>query len=285
MAGKLAESKFLMINLKEKINQVRKNIIEVTVKNGAGHIASSLSTVEVLVALYYEVMNIRNIKPSNPEWENRDRLIFSKAHGCYALYSILSDIGFVPREEWDNFYKGSSLAGCTERNEEYGLEVGCGSLGHGLPMAVGIAFGAKLQNKSYRIYCIVGDGELQEGSMWEAIQFAVKHKLSNLTVIVDNNRLQAMDFLQDVLTENGVTDDIERKMSAFGFTVKTSDGHDISKITSILEEWKNDKNLTRPQVLVANTIKGYGLKCMENIPKFHFRLPTEEELKMGNRYE
>ena len=155
-------------------------------------------------------------------------------------------------------------------------------MGHGLPIAVGIAFGAKLQNKKYRTYCIVGDGELQEGSAWEGIQFAVKHNLSNLTVIVDNNRLQAMDFLENVLTPKGIEDDIERKMSAFGFETQQCNGHDIAEIIHSLDNWKNSE---KPKVLSANTIKGYGLKCMENIPKFHFRLPTEEEIKLGKRYE
>ena len=139
----------------------------------------------------------------DPQWPERDRFVFSKSHGCYGIYAILSDIGYIRREDWENFYNGSFLMGCIERSIEHGIEVGCGALGHGLPIAVGIAFGAKLQNKKYRVYCVVGDGEMQEGSMWEAIQFAVKHELSNLTIIVDNNGLQAMDFLENVLTVKG----------------------------------------------------------------------------------
>ena len=126
---------------------------------------------------------------------------------------------------------------------------------------------------------------MQEGSNWEAVQFAVKHSLSNLTLIIDNNKLQAMDFLENILTVKGKTDDLERKMEAFGFELETCDGHNLEDISSIIEKWvKNQTNICAPQVLVANTIKGYGLICMENIPKFHFRLPTEDELKMGNRY-
>jgi Transketolase, N-terminal subunit len=153
-------------------------------------------------------------------------------------------------------------------------------------MAVGIAFGAQLQKKRYRVYCIVGDGEMQEGSNWEAIQFAAKYKLSNLTVIIDHNTLQAMDFLKNVLTMEERRDDLQRKMKAFGFETKTCSGHNIKDISSLIEKWiKNQKNLVAPQVLIARTTKGYGLKCMENVPKFHFRIPTEDELKMGNRYE
>jgi transketolase len=127
---------------------------------------------------------------------------------------------------------------------------------------------------------------MQEGSNWEAIQFAVKHKLSNLIAIIDHNTLQAMDFLENILTLEGRNDDLQKKLRAFGFEAKACDGHNIKNIISVIEKWvKNQINLTAPQVLIANTVKGYGLKCMENVPKFHFRIPTEEELKLGNRFE
>lgn len=268
--------------LKAKAHQIRKNVIQVAMKNGAGHIAPSLSSVDILTALYYRAMHIAE----DPKWEDRDRLFFSKAHGCYGIYAILVDIGYLAKEEWDNFYQGSSLPGCIERNVEVGIEAGCGSLGHGLPMATGMAFGAKLQRKSYRAYCIVGDGELQEGSNWEAIQFAVKHKLSNLTIIIDHNGLQAMDFLHNILTPNDKKNDIQKKMRAFGCVVKTCNGHNMRSIVTALRGlMKNGQRLSAPQVLVANTVKGYGLLCMENIPKFHFRLPTADEMEMGKRYE
>jgi transketolase len=267
--------------LVQKANKIRKDLVEIAVKNGAGHIAPSLSSVDILTALYYRIMNLS----PDPEWEGRDRLIFSKAHGCYALYVILSDLGFIPRENWENFYKGSCLAGCMERQTNQGLEAGCGSLGHGLPIAVGTAFGAKFQNKKYRTYCIVGDGEMQEGSNWEAIQFAVKHQLSNLTVVIDHNRLQAMDFLNNILTPRR-KNDLQKKMRAFGFLVKTCNGHHMEDILAVMGEWLNNlQSLSAPQVIIANTIKGYGVLCMENVPKFHFRIPTEEELKKGKRYE
>ena len=159
--------------LRKKSNEIRDEVIQVSVRNKAGHIAPSLSCVDILVALYYDVMSY---KPENPLWEDRDRLVFSKGHGCYALYAILADKGIMPQKEWKEFYAPlSSLSGCIERRPEYGIEASCGSLGHGLPISVGIAFGAKLQNKNYHTFCIVGDGELQEGSTWEALQFAVKH--------------------------------------------------------------------------------------------------------------
>lgn len=255
--------------LKKKADKIRKEVVEICAKNGAGHIAPSLSCIDILVALYYDLM------------EPKDKLVFSKAHGCYGLYAILADLGHIPKKEWESFYAGSSLTGCSERNVEYGIEAGCGSLGHGLPQAVGIAFGAKLQGKKFRTYCVIGDGEMQEGSNWEAVQFAVKHELSNLTVIIDGNGLQAMDFLDNIMTVKYVRNDLQRKFRAFGCYVETCDGHNLEEIISSV---KNLIEYRQPQMLVADTIKGYGLYCMENIPKFHFRIPTEEELKEGNRY-
>ena len=267
--------------LYKKANEIRDMVVQVSLKNGAGHIAPSLSCVDILTALYYRIMNISD----DPTWDQRDRLILSKGHGCYSLYAILADIGYIKKEDWLNFYNGSFLSGCVERNIKCGLEASCGSLGHGLPIAVGIAFGAKIQGKQYRVYCVVGDGEMQEGSMWEAAQFAVKHKLSNLTVIIDNNRLQAMDFLDNVLTPKGKDDDLYRKMQVFGFEVKTCNGHYIQEIISVIEDLKKKEQIVeRPQCIIANTVKGYGLLCMENVPKFHFRIPTQEELKIGCRY-
>jgi transketolase len=266
--------------LKNKADYIRKAVVDVCVMNGAGHIAPSLSAIDILVCLYYNILKINE----SPTWEIRDRLVFSKAHGAYGLYAILSDIGYIPRDEWLNFYKGGTLPGCVERNTNFGIEASCGSLGHGLPIATGIAFGAKKTGKDFSVYCIIGDGEMQEGSNWEAIQFAVKHELNNLVLIVDNNRLQAMDFLDNVLTVKNMNDDLSKKLDAFGFNVYRCNGHVID---DLLENFnsiiRSDNN--KPSVLIADTIKGYGLCCMENVPKFHFRIPTEEELNMGKRYE
>jgi len=265
--------------LRKKADQIRHNVIDVSIENGAGHIAPSLSCVDILVALYYNVMNY---KPSDPRWDKRDRLIFSKAHGCYALYAILADKGVLPKKEWNSFYSPqSTLLGCMERRLDYGLEAGCGSLGHGLPMAAGLAFGAKLQNKQYRIFCVIGDGEMQEGTTWEAIQYAAKHELDNLTIIVDDNRLQAMDFVVNVLDRS--TGDKIKRLKGFGLCPVICDGHDAVKLARVLKT-ANKPSLKAPGVIVAQTIKGYGLKCMESIPKFHFRTPTPEELKLGRTY-
>lgn len=271
-------NKFSLEELAEKADFIRKDVLEICSKNGAGHIAPSLSCVDIMVSLYYHVMNLS----ADTEWEDRDRLVFSKAHGCYGLYAILADIGYLQRKDWETFYKGSFLTGCVERDLPIGIEASCGSLGHGLPQAVGVAFGAKMQGKKYRTYCIVGDGEMQEGSNWEAMQVAVKRQLNNLTVVIDQNNLQAMDFLDNILTPSDKTDDLQRKFEAFGFLVKSCDGHNIKDVTDIFNGFiENKDGQSRPQVMIAKTVKGYGAKCMENIPKFHFRVPTEEELRGG----
>lgn len=266
--------------LKQKANEIREDVLSVGICNKAGHIAPSLSCVDILTALYYDVMKY---DAENPFWDKRDRLIFSKGHGSYALYAILADIGIMPKKEWKKFYtQESSLSGCIERRVKYGIEASCGSLGHGLPIAVGISFGAQLQKKKYHTFCIVGDGELQEGTTWEAIQFAVKYKVGNLTIIIDSNRLQAMDFIVNVL-DNDVGDKIAR-LKGFGLAPIICNGHDVNDLARILKNAKSAKN-SRPNLIIAQTIKGCGLKCMENVPKFHFRIPTEEELSMGKTYE
>lgn len=263
-----------------KANQIRDEVIEVSVKNKAGHIAPSLSCVDILVALYYRVMSYR---ASDALWEGRDRLVFSKGHGCYALYAILADLGILPKNEWKGFYTSESpLLGCVERRPENGLEAACGSLGHGLPMAVGIAFGAQMQKKKYRVFCVIGDGEMQEGTTWEALLFAVKYKLDNLTVIIDSNRLQAMDFIINVLDAH--KRDNAKRLKGFGLTPIICNGHNAVKLAKCIRSDKASRKKI-PKVIIAQTIKGFGLKCMQNIPKFHFRIPTAEELSMGRTYE
>ncbi len=260
--------------LQNKANFIRQNVIEFAVANQAGHIAPSLSCVDILVVMYYEIMNY---DPRYPLWEGRDRLIFSKSHGCYALYAILADLGLIPAELWRDFYKNpDGLWGCAERKPEYGLEAGCGSLGHGLPMAVGLAFGAQQQHLTYHTFCIVGDGELQEGTCWEAIQFAVKHQVDNLTIIVDHNRLQAMDFIVNIMDRTD--EDLLHRLEGFGLAPRVCPGHDVEQLAQQIRESKANRRNT-PNLIVAQTVKGYGLKCMENVAKFHFRVPTEAELK------
>lgn len=267
------------LSLTAKAHAIRDEVVRIAVKNQAGHIAPSLSVVDILVALYYKILSCDR---ENPLWEDRDRLIFSKAHGCYGLYAILADIGMLPRKEWESFYTPeSSLLGCMERRPEFGLEAGCGSLGHGLPMAVGIAYGAQLQGKHYHTYCVMGDGEFQEGSVWEAILFAVKMEVNNLTIIVDHNRLQAMDFIVNVLDRE--EKDLAKRLKGFGLSPFICPGHEVEELVACIQAAQNDPSPV-PRVIIAETVKGFGLKCMENVPKFHFRIPSDDELAMGKSY-
>jgi transketolase len=216
-------------------------------------------------------------KTDEPLWGNRDRLIFSKSHGAYALLSILAEIGALPKEEWENMgTPRGKLTGCIERYPEWGIDAGCGALGHGLPIAAGIAFGLRRREMESFVFCLTGDGELQEGSNWEALQFAVKHNLGRLITIVDRNRLQAMDFIENIMDKT--PDDIKRRFEGFGLEVFSCDGHDVLKIIETLKTMRTSKPDV-PKVLIAETVKGKGFKCMKNVPKFHYRAPTKEELE------
>ena len=238
----------------EKAKQIRDDVIRVAVKNGAGHIAPSLSCIEILVELFYRAMK--------PE----DKFILSKAHGGYGYYSILADKGLLPKEVWESF----DLPGCVERKPQYGILAGCGSLGHGLPMAVGVSWGLKLKRADGRVWCLLGDGECQEGTTWEAVQFAVHHKLDNLTIIIDDNNLQAMDYTEDV-----IRGDLGRRFYGFGLVPwRIGDGHSFNRLRQALRATKP----TTPHLVIAHTIKGKGLPFMENIPMWHFKVPEKHEL-------
>ena len=259
-------------NLILKAKYIRDEVIRVACKNNAGHIASSLSCIDILVSLYYHIMwpFDAQVWPYNKEaWDNRDKFILSKAHGCYGLYAILTDLGIMPREIWEDMGKSMSiLKGCCIYKPEWGLDAGCGSLGHGLSIAVGLAYSAKLQNKKYNVYCLVGDGELQEGSNWEAIEFACRQHLDNLILIVDINGLQAMEETPYN------TFDIGDRLVAFGFDYNIINGHNMEELIVM-----PGISFGNPRAFLCKTVKGKGLKCIENKPEFHYRIPTIEELK------
>lgn len=225
--------------MREKTEFLRRDLMRVACKNNRGHIAPSLSCLEILVALKYKVM------------QREDVLIFSKAHGAYGLYAIEADQGRIMQDKWENF----DLCGTYD---------GLGALGHGLPIAAGIAFGRKLQNKPGHIFVLVGDGELQEGSNWEALAFIKHHSLTNITIIVDHNRLQAIEPIQDVLRQ-----DLGRQFYGWGFTAVDIDGHDLDLLCEYLSG--------HLRVIIAHTTKGNGYPAMEDVAKFHYRIPTEEE--------
>ncbi|MDI3481775.1 MAG: transketolase [Tepidanaerobacteraceae bacterium] len=248
---------------------VRQDIIKMIGKAGSGHPGGSLSIVEILVSLYYEVMNI---KPEDPRWEDRDRLVLSKGHGCPALYSVLARRGYFDTDELATLRRlGSILQGHPDMKKTPGIDASTGSLGQGLSVAVGMALGAKLKRKGYRVFCIIGDGEMQEGQIWEALMASIHYKLDNLTIILDHNKLQ-IDGPNDTVMSLG---NINDRMTAFGFDVYDVDGHDFDVLIKTL---RSENNAGRPKFIIANTVKGKGVSFMENQVGWHGKAPNAEEV-------
>jgi transketolase len=242
---------------------LRSLIIRMIKVGRRGHIGSAMSLVEILRALYD---NFLTFNPLKPFWENRDRLILSKGHGCLALFAILADKNFFPIENLDTFCEPKSiLGGHPEFGKVPGIEASTGSLGHGLPIGVGMAIAAKLNNKNHKIIVITGDGELNEGSNWEALMSASKHKLNNLCLIVDYNKIQSYGSTFEVLD----LEPLSKKLISFGFQVMEVDGHNIKKINICLNTFKN--NLAIPTAIICHTIKGKGISFAENNPNWHHK--------------
>ncbi len=259
--------------LKLKAVQIRKHIIEMLYRAKSGHPGGSLSAVDALVALYFIHMNHTPKKPNNP---NRDRFILSKGHAAPALYSVLAECGYFPIEELKNLRKaGCMLQGHPVCTYVPGVEASTGSLGHGLSFAIGVALAGKLDEKTYNVYCMLGDGETNEGQVWEAIAVAAHYKLDNLTAMVDRNFLQIDGNTEDVLRLESVKD----RWSAFGWNVIETDGHDIEKILDALDKAKKYKN--KPSVIILETIKGKGVSFMENNVDFHGVPPNEMERNLA----
>lgn len=252
---------------------IRKKTIALSCRTGAGHLAPALSTVEMLTVLFREFLNF-NL--DDPRDETRDRFILSKGHGGYAYYVILNELGLVPDAELETFYTDqSSLTGCLSMRPDYMIEVSTGSLGHGLPIAVGMAMSFKAQGKPNRVVCVVGDGEMQEGSNYEALQFAYRYKLDNLLVIVDANGLQAMDSIANVAMDNTKLAELLKVYAEDNF--HTVDGHDEKQLeTAMRTFFAPSVTKTGFSLLYCRTIKGKGIEFMENMAKYHFRCPTED---------
>lgn len=260
------------MGIQEQIKELRKTIFLTAYKGNTGHLASAFSVIEILYVLYFG--GILKYDAANPDWEERDKLVMSKGQGSLALYSVLSKAGFFPKEELDTFCRpGSKLGGEPRLGDIPGVEASTGSLGHGLSYAVGIAMAYKIQKKENHVYVVIGDGECQEGSVWEAAMAAKNFKLDNLTVIMDNNKLQAMGTVKELM---GI-DDWSGKWKEFGWHVINVDGHDVGQIENAL---KKQCVKDTPTMIIADTIKGKGVSFMENVPIWHFRMPNEEELKI-----
>ena len=259
-----------------KAKDIRKDIIEQLYLAKSGHPGGSLSIADILAVLYFDEINI-DVK--NPKWENRDRVILSKGHTVPALYAVLCEKGFFEKEELKKLRKlNGILQGHPNMNETPGIDMSSGSLGQGLSIANGMAISAKMDNKDYRVYCILGDGEIEEGQNWEAAMAANKYKLDNLCVIVDNNNLQIDGTIEEVMSSYP----IDEKFKSFGFNVICIDGHNIDEIKQAFKEARNTKG--RPTCIIAKTIKGKGVPFMENKVEWHGKAPNEEEYNEAIKY-
>jgi len=260
-------------DLKKIACQVRRQILSLVYKTKGPHIGSSFSCVEILVSLYFKFLNV---SPKNPLDLNRDRFIFSKGHASPALYAVLHEIGFLTEADLDGFaVNGGIFEQHPNRNSAKGIEVSSGSLGHGLSVGAGMALAAKKDKASYRVCVLISDGELNEGSTWEAILFSAHHKLSNLLLVVDYNKMQALGFTKDTLE----LDPLHAKFESFGWACREVDGHQFPSIVEALDQFpfQNDK----PSVIIAHTIKGKGVSFMENSLYWHYNCPNEDEYNLA----
>ena len=259
--------------LKQIANDVRKGIIEAVYSGKSGHPGGSLSITDIMTVLYFNEMNIN---PEQPKDENRDRLVLSKGHCAPALYSTLARRGFFESQELKTLRNiESRLQGHPDMKNIPGVDMTTGSLGQGLSSANGMAIAGKLDNKDYRVYCILGDGEIEEGQVWEAAMASSKYKLDNLCVIVDNNNLQIDGTIEEVMSSYP----IDEKFRSFGFQIINIDGHDIDEIIKAFEVAKNVKG--KPTCIIAKTIKGKGVSFMENQVGWNGKAPNEEQYRQA----
>ena len=255
--------------LTQKAKEIRKDIIEAVYNAKSGHPGGALSIADILAVLYFKELRIDE---KNPRWEDRDRLVLSKGHCSSGLYAALAERGYFEKEKLKTFRKlDSILQGHPDLNQIPGVDMTSGSLGQGLSVANGMAIAGKMDNKDYRVYAILGDGEIEEGQVWEAAMTANKYKLDNLCVIVDNNNLQIDGTIEEVMSSYP----IDEKFKSFGFNVINIDGNDIEQIINAFDEAKQVKG--KPTCIVAKTIKGKGVSFMENKVEWHGKAPSEEE--------
>ena len=256
--------------------QIRLDIIEEVYSAKSGHPGGALSAADILAVLYFHEMNINEKKPN---MENRDRFVLSKGHASAALYATLANRGFFSRDILKTFRNiNSNLQGHPDKNKVPGVDMTTGSLGQGLSVANGMAIAGKLNKQDYRVYCMLGDGEIEEGQVWEAAMAAAHYKLDNLCVIVDNNNLQIDGEISKVMSSYP----IDNKFASFGFEVMNIDGHDIDEIIKAFEVARNIKG--RPTAIIAKTIKGKGVDFMENQAGWHGKAPNEDEYNRAINY-
>ena len=269
-------NKALEIKLDERSKYLRRLIIQTLESGKRAHLGSAMSIVEIIRVLYDDFLNINS---NNIKDINRDRFILSKGHGCLALYALLADKNFFNKDELLKFcHFDSILGGHPEHGMVPGVEASTGALGHGMPIAVGMALAAKIQKRKNKIIVLVGDGELNEGSCWEAAMSASKHQLTNLTVLVDYNKIQSYGFVKDVLDPEPLID----KWISFGFSVNEINGHDVNQLKENLN--KLPFNKLQPNLIICHTIKGKGFKFAENQPTWHHKSNLSES-EISDMYE
>lgn len=258
------------MNLEQISKEIRKSILYMNTRSSASHSGTALSTVDILTVLYFKIMNI---EPNSPTKRNRDKFIMSKGHGSSALYATLAERGYFDKTLLNGFYlDGGKLPGHLDKDAVAGVEVSSGSLGHGLSIGLGMAIANKVDKLENHVYVMCGDGELNEGSVWEAIMFAPQQKLTNLTLIIDYNKLQGYGKTNEVIN----LEPLGEKLSSFNWDVIEIDGHDYSEIESAFQ-----KQTLKPKAIIAHTIKGKGVSYMENEFVWHYKSPNEEQLKQA----
>lgn len=257
----------------KELDALRRNIIEIAYLAKGGHIGGALSLAEIVSVLY---QNILNVRPKDPGFADRDRFILSKGHGCLAVYVMLADLGFFPKKELELYCTPKGILPGHTTITIPGVEASTGSLGHGLPIGVGMAYAAKLDKKSWRTFVVLSDGDCQEGSTWEAVMAAGAHKLDNLVAIVDYNNLCSFEPVTEMF-EN--FSPLSHKFAAFGWSVQELDGHNVQEIYKALRKIPFRKG--KPSVVIARTIKGKGVSFMENNPAWHYKAPSEEDYRLA----
>ncbi len=263
--------KFSPEKLEKKARTIRKDVIKMLSIAGSGHSAGSLGMVDVLTALYFQIMNN---DPQNPDWQERDRLFLSHGHICPALYATMAHAGYFPLTELKTLRKlESRLQGHPERARLPGIETSSGPLGCGLAQAAGYAYVARMDKKRFRVFCLTSDGEHDSGNHWEAVLFSAKNRLANLTVFVDRNKIQVDGYTEEVLP----LESLEEKYKAFNWNVLNIDGHKMEEIITAVEQARADYE--EPSVIIARTIPGKGVSFMEDSPEWHGRAPTKKEAK------
>ena len=263
----------LKIKLDKRSKYLRSLVVRSLIGGGRGHMGSAMSLIEILRVLYDDIIKY---DPSNPKKKDRDRVILSKGHGCLALYAILSDKGFFKKTELDKTSKFESiLGGHPESLKVKGVEASTGALGHGLGIGVGMAIAAKIKKQRHKIFVILGDGEINEGSIWESAMSASKHKLNNLKILLDYNKIQSYGLVKEVLNLEPLKD----KWTSFGFDVSELNGHDVQDLKKNLKKFTKKKIKNKPSITICNTIKGKGFYFAENNPKWHHRNSfTDDEI-------